>query len=91
MQACYLTTFDNPYNPFTQFNEWFLFDMLNGYNSCGYLANVSRADASMTEEQYNEENERAIDDIIMHDLTGMRRKVYQDSVFGTETTKLIQV
>ncbi len=90
MQGCYLTTFDNPYNPFTQFSEWFLFDMLNGYNSCGYLARLSHADSSMTDEQYNEENEKAIDEIIMNDLSGMRRKVYLDSVFGTEALKLIQ-
>ncbi len=90
MEPCCLTTFDNPYNPFTQFNEWFLFDMLNGYNSCGYLANITRADNSMSESRYQEEIERAIDDIIMHDMTGMRRKVYPDSVFGTETIKLIQ-
>ncbi len=90
MQTCYLTTFDNPYNPFTQFNEWFLFDMLNGYNSCGYLANISDADNSMSEADYQEEVEKAIDDIVLHDFTGLRRKVYPDSVFGSQTIKLIQ-
>lgn len=24
---CALTTFDNPYNPFEQFSDWFLFDV----------------------------------------------------------------
>ena len=25
-RACAITTIDNPYNPFTQFDEWFTFD-----------------------------------------------------------------
>ena len=25
--SCALTTFDNPYNPFEQFSDWFLFDV----------------------------------------------------------------
>lgn len=30
--SCALTTFDNPYNPFEQFSDWFLFDVEKGYN-----------------------------------------------------------
>lgn len=26
-----ITTFDNPFNPFTQFEQWFLFDIEKGY------------------------------------------------------------
>ncbi len=36
-----LTTEDNPYNPFTNFDEWYAFDTQKGYNTCGYLARVS--------------------------------------------------
>jgi hypothetical protein len=32
-----LTTEDNPFNPFTQWDEWFSFDILNGYNTCSLL------------------------------------------------------
>lgn len=39
---CALTTFDNPYNPFTQFSKWFLFDTEKGYNSCAYLGRIAR-------------------------------------------------
>lgn len=35
--SCALTTFDNPYNPFEQFSDWFLFDVEKGYNTCAYL------------------------------------------------------
>ena len=41
-----LTTIDNPYSPFTQFDEWLEFDTLKGYNTCGYLARVAKTSSS---------------------------------------------
>lgn len=41
-KKAYLTTVDNPYNPKTQFEEWFLFDVEKGYNSCGYLDRIAK-------------------------------------------------
>jgi len=35
-----LTTSDNPYNPFTQWREWYNYDVSNGYNSCGLVARL---------------------------------------------------
>ena len=32
MNNCALTTFDNPFDPFEQFNSWFMFDCEKGYN-----------------------------------------------------------
>ena len=36
-----LTTFDNPFNPFTEFDRWWKEDLLLGHNCCGLLANES--------------------------------------------------
>lgn len=33
-----LTTFDNPFNPFTQFEIWYKTDMILGHDCCGTLA-----------------------------------------------------
>ena len=37
-----LTTFDNPFNPFDQFDDWYLFDVEKGYCSCGYLDRIAK-------------------------------------------------
>ena len=70
-----LSTIDNPYNPFTQFGEWFVFDVTNGYNSCGYLARIAHTSDALSEEENEEEVERAIDEIVAIDPFGIYRKV----------------
>ena len=72
---CALTTIDNPYDPFEQFESWFLFDTEKGYNSCSYLARIAQTTDEMSEIEKNIEIERAIDEIIMYDFTNMRKKV----------------
>ena len=72
---CMLTTIDNPYNPFEQFESWFLFDTEKGYNSSSYLARIAQLTDDMSEVEKDVEIERAIDEIIKLDFTGMRMKV----------------
>ena len=59
-----LTTYDNPFNPFTHFEEWFKFDMLKGYNTCGYLANMSYTSPNFGDEKNESEIYRAMDEIV---------------------------
>lgn len=75
MSECRLTTIDNPYDPFTQFNSWFMFDIEKGYNTCGYLGRIARTSDQFTDEENDEEVERAIDEIIKYDFMNIYRKV----------------
>lgn len=77
MGECRLTTFDNPYDPFTQFIEWFLYDESLGYHSCAYLGRIARTSDAFTDEENEAEIERAIDEIIKYDFRNIYTKVYR--------------
>lgn len=74
-----MTTFDNPYDPFEQFSQWFLFDVSKGYNSCAYLARIARTSEQFSEKENEEEVERAIDEIVKYDFLNIYRKVKRKS------------
>ena len=76
MSKCALTTFDNPFNPITDFDKWFMFDVSKGYNSCGYLGRIAKTSNALSDEENEAEIERAIDEIIKYDLFGIYTKVY---------------
>lgn len=69
-----LTTIDNPYNPLTDFTNWFMFDVNSGYNSCAYLARIARTSDQLSDEENEKEVERAIDEIIKYDFMGIYTK-----------------
>lgn len=79
MSKCALTTVDNPFDPFEQFNSWFQFDTDKGYNSCSYLDRIARTSDQLSEEENDQEIERAIDEIIKYDFMNVYKKVKQES------------
>lgn len=75
---CRLTTFDNPYNPFEDFTQWFLFDVSKGYNTCGLIARLENVSEDMTEQESFDEHERVINSIINNDAFNRYKKVYRN-------------
>lgn len=59
-----LTTLDNPYNPFTQYDDWYRFDLEHGYDSCGLLARFAKTSPQLSPVDNDLEVERAIDRIV---------------------------
>ena len=70
-----LTTIDNPYDPFDDFNNWYLYDMRAGYNSCAYLDRIAKTSDALSDPENLDEIERAIDEIIRYDFMNIYRKV----------------
>lgn len=74
-----LTTEDNPYNPITEFKNWYNFDETNGYHSCSYLARIARVSKDMSEDDQLFAVESAIDEILHFNLTGNYKKVVMEN------------
>lgn len=79
-KECMLSTIDNPYNPFEQFDSWLRFDKDFGYDCCEILARIAQIRDDMSELEQDEEYERAIDDIVKYDFLGVYVKVTPETV-----------
>ena len=84
-----LTTYDNPFNPFEQFPSWFLFDVEKGYITCSYLARIARLSDEMSQQEEDEEVERAIDEIIKYDFMNIYKKVRKQDSTPSELKDII--
>ena len=73
-----LTTLDNPFNPFVQWDEWQRFDEDHGYHTMSYLARIALLSPDLSTEDYNQAVEDAIDEIVELNVTGNYKKIYED-------------
>lgn len=62
-----LTTKDNPYNPWTNYDEWYAYDMIKGYNSPSYQARIAITSDQLSDEENDQIINDAIEDIIRLD------------------------
>ena len=84
-----LTTLDNPYNPFTQFDEWFEFDTSKGYNTCSYLARITKTSDSLSEADEDAAILLAIDEIVSLNVLGIYLKVTRSTF--KDHSKLVNI
>lgn len=66
-----LSTKDNPFNPFKDFNNWYNFDVMNGYNSCQMVDRFSLDTDDLAEIDQIMLTNDAIKEIIRNDMTKM--------------------
>ena len=76
MDAVMLTTIDNPFDPFTEWDQWRRYDEDKKYYTCGYLARIAKTADDLTDEENAKEIERAIDEILSININGLYKKVY---------------
>lgn len=71
----FITTYDNPYDYFTQFKQWLDFDRTMGYYTLEYMGRLACLAPDLSEEQEQDEIEATIDKIIEWN-GNMYKKVY---------------
>ena len=69
MARTLITTTDNIFNPFTQYNRWAEYDEREcGYRSMAYLARVAATSEELSPDEYERAVEDACDEIVDMDL-----------------------
>jgi hypothetical protein len=74
-----LTTVDNPFNPFTRFDEWLEYDIAMGYNTASFLDRVAKVSSDESQPDQALAIQNAIEEIVQENVSGMWRKVSRDS------------
>ena len=77
-----LTTIDNPYNPFSHYDEWNAWDMSHGYYTNGLLARVVITSDEISEADQLLAIDYGIDQIIQDNPSGMHVRISPDGRVG---------
>lgn len=70
-----LTTTDNPYNPFTEFDQWQAYDTSKGHHTLAFLARVCITSNDLSELDQSMAIDMAIDEIVTENVNGLYTKV----------------
>ena len=70
-----LTTVDNPYDPFTQFDDWYSWDEAAGYHTLSFLARIVKTSEVLSEPDQDLAMEQAIEEIARENVLGLYRRV----------------
>lgn len=62
-----LTTKDNPFNPWTNYDDWYAYDRDKGYNSPSYQARIAFTSDDLSDEENDQIINDAIEEIIRID------------------------
>lgn len=73
-----LTTIDNPFDPFTQWKEWYTWDEQAGYHTTSFLARMVKTSYDMSEADQEQAITDAIDEIVKENVLGLYRKVSKE-------------
>ncbi len=73
-----LTTIDNPFDPFDNFDEWYAYDTQAGHHTSSFLARISVTSDELSESDHSLAIEQAIDEIVFENVLGLYRKVTRE-------------
>lgn len=69
-----LTTIDNPWSPFSNYEEWYTWDHQAGYNTPSLLARIAKTSNDLSDPDFELAIEQAIDEIVTINASGVHKK-----------------
>jgi hypothetical protein len=75
-----LTTIDNPFNPFTDYDEWYKYDVDKGYYTCAYLARITNSSDELSDTDQLIAIDQAMNDIVKYNVLGIYCKIDRNYV-----------
>lgn len=78
MKQSMLTTTDNPFNPFDEYDQWLAYDGVLGHNTLSFLARILVTSPDLSEADASQAIEDAIDEIIEYNVNGKYVKVTRE-------------
>lgn len=73
-----LTTIDNPYDPFDEYDKWLVYDSANGYDTSGLVARLAHTSTEFGEIRQLKDTEKAVDAFLEVDPLGIYKKVVRE-------------
>lgn len=78
MTQSMLTTIDNPFDPFTQYDEWLAFDQDQNHYSNELLARITKTSDNLSPQDEDLAIEIAIEEIVKENVSGIHKKVSRE-------------
>jgi hypothetical protein len=79
-----LTTTDNPWNPWHNYDAWYAWDQAMGYNTPGYLAAITKSSIDLSDADQERAIQDAIDEIVSYNFLGVWRKISRETILETK-------
>lgn len=78
MIATWVTTEDNPYDYFDDFDRWYQYDESHGYKTCEYIMRLANTSSELSSAINAAEIERCVDEIVELNLLGNYKKISKE-------------
>ena len=85
----WVTTIDNPFDPFEESENWKQFDEEKGYYTTELIARIATTNDEMSDDVYNFCIEQAVDEIVRFNTLGIYKKAIkgENNVSSEENQK----
>lgn len=84
-----ITSVDNPYNPFTDWDSWFCYDLQMGYHTCERLASIAHTSDQLSDMENIEIVNEAIDELVKFGCINKKGEIVEyKKVFKSPKTVL---